>query len=87
MNISEQHPDNFLDLEFLNMIKDPIDEMKKIYEFIGESFGEKTEVAMEAWREENKHEMGAHKYSLEEYDLTESQINDNFSKYQQKYIN
>ena len=48
MNISEQHPDNFLDLEFLNMIKDPIDEMKKIYEFIGEPFGEKTEVAMEA---------------------------------------
>jgi hypothetical protein len=87
MKISEQHPDNFLDLEFLNMIKDPIDEMKKIYEFIGESFGEKTEVAMEAWREENKHEMGAHKYSLEEYDLTESQINDNFAKYQQKYIN
>lgn len=87
MNISEQHPDNFLDLEFLNMIKDPIDEMKKIYEFIGEPFGEKTEVAMEAWREENKHEMGAHKYSLEEYDLTESQINDNFAKYQQKYIN
>jgi len=87
MDISEQYPDNFLDLEFLNMIKDPIDEMKKIYEFIGESFGEKTEVAMEAWREENKHEMGAHKYSLEEYDLTESQINDNFSKYQQKYIN
>jgi len=87
MNISEQHPNNFLDLEFLNMIKDPIDEMKKIYEFIGEPFGEKTEVAMEAWREENKHEMGAHKYSLEEYDLTESQINDNFAKYQQKYIN
>ncbi len=87
MKISEKHPDNFLDLEFLNMIKDPIDEMKKIYDFIGEPFGEKTEVAMEAWREENKHEMGAHKYSLEEYDLTESQINDNFSKYQQKYIN
>ena len=87
MSISEQHPDNFLDLEFLNMIKDPIDEMKKIYEFIGESFGEKTEVAMDAWREENKHEMGAHKYSLEEYDLTESQINNNFAKYQQKYIN
>ena len=87
MNISEQHPDNFLDLEFLNMIKDPLDEMTKIYEFIGEPFGEKTEVAMEAWREENKHEMGAHKYSLEEYDLTESQINDNFAKYQQKYIN
>ena len=87
MNISEQHPNNFLDLEFLNMIKDPIDEMKKIYEFIGESFGEKTEVAMEAWRKENKHEMGAHKYSLEEYDLTESQINNNFAKYQQKYIN
>jgi hypothetical protein len=42
---------------------------------------------MEAWREENKHEMGAYKYSLEEYDLTESQINDNFAKYQQKYIN
>ena len=87
MNISEKHPDNFLDLKFLNMIKDPIDEMKKIYNFIGEPFGEKTEVAMEAWREENKHEMGAHKYSLEEYDLTESQINNNFSKYQQKYIN
>ena len=87
MCIRDRHKDNFLDLKFENMIKDPIDEMKKIYEFIGEPFGERTELAIQAWQEENKHEMGAHKYELADYDLTKEFITENFKDYKARYIN
>ena len=87
MEVSKIHKDNFLDLKFENMIKDPIDEMKKIYEFIGEPFGERTELAIQAWQEENKHEMGAHKYELADYDLTKEFITENFKDYKARYIN
>ena len=42
--------------------------------------------AMKAWKEENKHEMGAHQYSLEEFNLDDSFIDENFSEYINQYI-
>ncbi len=87
LEVSKKFPKNFLDLKFDNMIKDPIKEMKEIYKFINESFGEKTELAMQAWQEENKHEMGAHKYNLSDYNLSEDFIYEEFNKYLETYIN
>ena len=41
---------------------------------------------MKAWKEENKHEMGAHQYSLEEFGLESSFIDDHFKDYINQYI-
>ena len=41
---------------------------------------------MKAWKEENQHEMGAHQYSLEEFGLAKSFIEDNFNEYINQYI-
>ena len=69
MNVSNANKESFLNLEFNRMIKDPILEMTEVYEFIGEDFTDQAENAMNAWKEENQHEMGAHQYSLQEFGL------------------
>ena len=86
MEVSNANPDNFLNLDFLNMIKDPIAEMNNVYSFINEDFSDQAENAMQAWKEENQHEMGSHRYSLEEFGLESTFIETNFSKYTNQYI-
>ncbi len=86
MRISNTNAKNFINLEFNKMIKDPIAEMNEVYNFIGEDFSDQAENAMKAWKEENKHEMGAHQYSLEEFGLQSSFIDINFEKYINQYI-
>ena len=86
MEVSNANNDNFLNLEFSKMIKDPILEMNEVYNFIGEDFTDQAENAMKAWKEENQHEMGAHQYSLEEFGIESSFIDEYFSKYIDQYI-
>ena len=86
MEVSNLNKDNFLNLEFKKMIKDPILEMEEVYNFIGEDFTDQAENAMNAWKEENQHEMGAHQYSLEEFGLESSFIDSYFSEYINQYI-
>ena len=87
MEVSNANPNNFLNLDFLKMIKDPISEMSTVYSFIGQDFTDQAENAMTAWKEENQHEMGAHQYSLDEFGLESTFIETNFSAYINQYIN
>ena len=86
MEVSNLNKENFLNLEFKKMIKDPIFEMEEVYKFIDEDFTDQAENAMNAWKEENQHEMGAHQYSLEEFGLESSFIDSYFSEYIKQYI-
>ena len=86
MEVSNLNKENFLNLEFKKMIKDPIFEMEEVYKFIDEDFTDQAENAMNAWKEENQHEMGAHQYSLEEFGLESSFIDSYFSEYINQYI-
>ena len=86
MEVSNLNQENFLNLEFKKMIKDPILEMEEVYKFIDEDFTDQAENAMNAWKEENQHEMGAHQYSLEEFGLESSFIDSYFSEYINQYI-
>jgi hypothetical protein len=86
MEVSNSNKENFLNLEFQKMIKDPILEMEQVYKFIDEDFTDQAENAMNAWKEENQHEMGAHQYSLEEFGLESSFIDSYFSEYINQYI-
>ena len=86
MEVSNLNQENFLNLEFKKMIKDPILEMEEVYNFIEEDFTDQAENAMNAWKEENQHEMGAHQYSLEEFGLESSFIDSYFSEYINQYI-
>ena len=50
MEISNLNKENFLNLEFKKMIKDPILEMEEVYNFIDEDFNDQAENAMNAWK-------------------------------------
>ena len=86
MEVSNANHENFLNLDFNKMIKDPIAEMASVYKFIDEDFTDQAENAMKAWKEENQHEMGAHHYSLEEFGLEKTFIDTHFKKYINQYI-
>ena len=86
MDVSNANPDNFLNLDFLRMIEDPIAEMSIVYKFIDQDFTDQAENAMTAWKEENQHEMGSHHYSLEEFGLAPTFIETNFNEYINQYI-
>ena len=86
MKVSNGNPDNFLNLDFLKMIEDPIAEMSIVYQFIDQDFTDQAENAMTAWKEENQHEMGSHQYSLEEFGLAPTFIETNFNEYINQYI-
>ena len=86
MKVSNDNPDNFLNLDFLKMIEDPIAEMSIVYQFIDQDFTDQAENVMTAWKEENQHEMGSHQYSLEEFGLAPTFIETNFNEYINQYI-
>jgi hypothetical protein len=86
MEVSNANPNNFLNLDFLKMIEDPIAEMSIVYNFIDEDFTNQAENAMTAWKEENQHEIGSHHYSLEEFGLEPTFIETNFNNYIKQYI-
>jgi len=86
MNVSNANSENFLNLDFNKMIEDPIAEMETVYSFIGEDFSDQAENAMNAWKEENQHEIGAHHYSLDEFGLADTYIADHYAQYMDQYI-
>ena len=85
MNTATARPDSFLDLHFRTMVQDPIAQMARVYEFVGERFGDRAEAAMRAYREDDAHQADAHAYNLADYGLSEAQIDSLFSAYIKRY--
>ena len=85
MDVAEAHPESFLHLKFQDMVKDPISQMESVYHFTGESFGDRAEQAMRAYREDDAHQPGAHQYSLDDFGLDGEEISRRFARYIDRY--
>ena len=85
MEVAAARPDRFLDLHFRELVQDPIAQMARIYEFAGERFGDRAEAAMRAYRQDDAHQASAHTYKLEDYGLSEAQIDALFGAYIKRY--
>lgn len=81
MDVSARRPRNFLHLHFREMVRDPIAQMTRVYEFAGERFGARAAAAMRAYREDDAHHADAHSYSLADYGLQEADIDRLFGAY------
>jgi hypothetical protein len=69
-------------LQYAALMRDPIGEVKKLYEHFDEPFTLESESRMAACVANNpqgKH--GRHKYSLQEYGLTKEQVPEHFREY------
>ena len=81
-----RHPDQFHDVTHGDYVRDPLAVVRGIYDRFGLVLTPEVERAMQAWVAANppgKH--GEHRYTLEEYGLTEAGVRDRFHDYYDAY--
>ena len=81
MGVAARHPEGFIDLYFSDMIADPMGQMQRLYAFVDKPFGGEARAQMQAHREGDDHQAGAHQYSLSDFGLDDQQIDDLYGAY------
>jgi len=75
-----------LDIQYADLVADPIATVQHIYAHHGYEFTEPFVAAMRQWLAANRqHKHGAHRYTLEEYGLSEAQVHEDFSEYTKEF--
>jgi len=78
--------DAIYDLQYEELMRDPIGEIRKIYRHFDEPFTAEAEAAMEACMAANpKGKHGRHTYSLEDYGLTAEQVHARYGDYCERF--
>ena len=76
-----------IDLWYKDLIKEPMDVVKDIYERVGMRLGDDAQERMAAWRESNRRELRQkHEYSLQEYGFDEARIDELFGEYRERFV-
>ncbi len=92
MKQRDQMPqDLFYDVFYLDVLKNPMDTARDIYPKIksrsGQPMDEVSEAALKAWIANNKqYKFGKHKYTLEQFGLSDEQVKEGFKEYRERYI-
>ncbi|HUR40171.1 MAG TPA: sulfotransferase [Verrucomicrobiae bacterium] len=85
MKVRQQAPPGqFLDVDFRDTVKAPMEVVRRIYEFIGWPLTAEVEAAMRAWlaEDEKQHDAkGGHEYTPEQFGLSEAQLRKDFAEY------
>jgi hypothetical protein len=77
---------SILDVQYADVMRDPVGTVRGIYEHFGEPFTAEAEQAMIAYVADNpKGKHGRHSYSLEEYGLTKEGVRERFRDYIERY--
>ena len=78
---------NFLDVRFIDTVKQPFEVVKAIYGFAGLPLTDEAETSMQRWMEQNRRDSrGAHEYKAEDFGLSEAQLKRDFADYRAAYI-
>ena len=73
-------PEQFLDVQYADLVGDPIGTVRWIYEHHGLDYSTEFENGMNQWLADNRqHKHGAHRYSLEEYGLDAKTVRADFA--------
>lgn len=80
------HSDQFIDISYKDLVRDPIQVAKGIYHEIAMEWTEEhTVTAQQYCIEHKKNKYGKHVYNLTDYGLNDAIIKDHFSAYRDKY--
>jgi Sulfotransferase family len=86
MDVRASHPGHFYDVDFRDFVKDSIGVVRGIYQNFGLTLDEGVERRMRSWLDAHAQSRpGFHKYSPEEYGLTEPEIRDKYLDYIARY--
>jgi hypothetical protein len=82
----KKYPNNFHDLQFEDLVKDPIGAMKAIYTRYDMKWDGEVQRALETkFKQMPRHKHGEHKYSMEMFGLNNEQISGNCQEYVDTY--
>lgn len=83
----DSHGQNaILDVQYADIMKDPIGEVERIYRHFGDTFTAEARAAMDRYMAENpKGKHGQHEYALEDYGLTRERVHAEFADYIERY--
>jgi hypothetical protein len=80
------HDAKFLDIGFTAFQADPIAEIRRLYDWLGDELADETVDAMRAWRADNpKDKHGAHTYDGAQFGITESALAARFGAYRARF--
>ena len=83
----ETNSDQFLDLAYTDLVKDPFNTLTQIYKWLGVDINNEIQSDISSWLKNSKRKRTgkAHNYSLEQFNLTETKIQGEFNHYYDRY--
>ena len=84
---SELPPDRFLDLWFKDTVTQPLEEIEKVYAFLGMDLTDAAREEMQRWQTFNRRELRPpHEYTLDQFGFSEQGLAEQFAGYRQAFI-
>jgi hypothetical protein len=78
--------DRVIDVYYADLIRQPIETMRRLYASLGDPFTSEAEAGMQAWLDDNPQgKFGRHEYKLDEYGLTPDYLRKRFERYLSSY--
>jgi len=79
-------PDRYVDVDYQQLVADPIGTVRNIYGAYGYPFTPEFETAMRLWLQKNRqHRHGRHQYTAEDFGLNRDQIHKAFADYRKRF--
>jgi hypothetical protein len=78
--------DRVVDVQYADMMRDPIGVMRKVYAQLGDDFTPEAEAGMQAWVDDNPQDkFGRHEYKLGQFGLTKADLEPLFENYLSRF--
>jgi hypothetical protein len=87
MDFRDKHgEDRVIDIHYADMVRTPIEAMRKLYAALGDEFTPEAEAGMQKWIDDNpQNKFGKHEYKLAEFGLTPQKVESMFERYLTRY--
>jgi hypothetical protein len=87
MAVRARYPERFLDVGYRELVADPMAQIRRIYAFAELVLSPAAEERMRAWAIENARERRPpHRYTLEQFGLTEAGLRSAFAPYREQFV-
>ncbi|CAN7149668.1 sulfotransferase [Phenylobacterium sp. LjRoot219] len=78
--------DRVIDVHYADLMRSPIEQMRKLYAALGDEFTPEAQAGMQGWLDDNPQgKFGRHEYKLAEFGLTPDQVRGKFERYLSRY--
>jgi Sulfotransferase family len=75
-----------IDVHYEDLVRDPLKEIRRIYDFVEMDFAPEVAGAMQGWMAANpKHKNGPHRYRLEDFGLEAGELEQGFERYRNRF--